>query len=238
MMVIFCGESEEKEYLEYIEETAKHTPVQYILGCQEFMKLKFMVNENVLIPRHDTEILVEEAIEICKKNKCKKILDLCTGSGIIAITMSKILDGDEVYAGDISRKALDVAKYNNKNLRTRVNFIETDMFKNISGKFDMIVSNPPYIKTNVLYSLDMEVQKEPKIALDGGFDGLTFYKEIINNAYKFLNDNGFLALEIGFDQKLEVTGIIKRTNKYDSICVKKDLAGLDRVVVCKKRSEK
>lgn len=199
------------------------------------MKLNFTVNKNVLIPRQDTEILVQEAIDLCKKNKCKTIFDLCTGSGAIAISISKAISNAEVYAGDISKDALEVAKYNNKNLNANVHFIETDMFKNINQKFDIIVSNPPYIKTKVINKLDKEVQKEPIIALDGGEDGLFFYKEIINNAYKYLKEDGYLCLEIGYDQREEVIDLIKKTNSYKDIYSKKDLAGLDRIIVCKKR---
>lgn len=199
------------------------------------MKLNFTVNKNVLIPRQDTEILVQEAIDLCKKNKCKTIFDLCTGSGAIAISISKAISNAEVYAGDISKDALEVAKYNNKNLNANVHFIETDMFKNINQKFDIIVSNPPYIKTDVINMLDKEVQKEPIIALDGGEDGLFFYKEIINNAYKYLKEDGYLCLEIGYDQREEVIDLIKKTNSYKDIYSKKDLAGLDRIIVCKKR---
>ena len=238
MILKFFGKEEINKYIEYIEKAANDYPVQYILGYQEFMKLNFKVNENVLIPRQDTEILVEEVISLSKNDRNFSIFDLCTGSGAIAISISKSMPNIKVFAGDISKDALEVAKYNSNNLGAEVNFFETDIFKNVHQEFNIIVSNPPYIKTSVIKTLDSEVQKEPKLALDGGADGLKFYREIINNAYKYLKEEGYLCLEIGYDQKQEVLELIEKTNKYEDIYSKKDLAGLDRIVVCKKRGEK
>lgn len=209
----------------------EYLPIQYITNKQEFMKLKFFVNENVLIPRSDTEILVEEIIENYK-NKEVKILDLCTGSGCIAISLKKYIENSKIYAVDISKDALKVAKQNAINNGVDIKFIESDIFKNINEeKFDIIVSNPPYIKTEVINKLDKEVKKEPFIALDGGKDGLYFYKKIIEEGYKFLNENGKIFFEIGYDQKDEIINIIKNDARYEVIKTKKDLGNNDRVIV-------
>ena len=226
-------------------------PLQYLTGQQEFMKLNFMVNKNVLIPRQDTEILVEEVLNLSNDFKDLKILDMCTGSGAIAISISHYLmdrenvGGDastphflsniKIYAVDISSKALEVAKYNNEKLNANVKFLESDLFQKVEEKFNIIVSNPPYIKTSVIEKLDEEVKNEPKLALDGGQDGLFFYRKIIENAHNFLEKDGYLCLEIGYDQRDEVIDIINKTGKYEEVYSKKDLAGNDRIVVCKKR---
>ena len=210
-------------------------PIQYITGNQEFMGLNFFVNENVLIPQPDTEILVEEVIEISKTIDKPKILDLCTGSGAIAVSLKKNIEKGKVSASDISLKALEVAKINAKNNNVEVDFIESDLFENIDKKFDIIVTNPPYIKTEVIKKLSLEVQNEPEIALNGGQDGLDFYRKIINNAYKHLEKNGYLALEIGYDQKEDVIDLIENSNQYKEVYSKKDLAGNDRIIVCKRR---
>lgn len=229
------------EIKDNIEKIINGYPIQYITGNQEFMGFNFFVNENVLIPQPDTEILVEEVLDILKKTKKYKILDLCTGSGAIAISISKILansivdDNIKISASDISLKALAVAKINAKKNDVKIEFIQADVFDKIGKKFDIIVSNPPYIKTAVIKKLNLEVQNEPYIALNGGKDGLDFYRKIINNAYKYLEADGYLALEIGFDQRQEVIEIIENTNKYKEVYSKKDLANNDRVVICKRR---
>ena len=211
------------------------SPIQYITGNQEFMGLDFFVNESVLIPQPDTEILVEEVINLAKNMKSLKILDLCTGSGAIAISLKKFIQNANIIGSDISKDALEVAQINAKNNEVEIEFIESDLFENIDKKFNIIVSNPPYIKTEVIKDLSLEVQNEPHIALDGGQDGLDFYKEIINNAYGFLEKEGYLALEIGYDQKQEVIELIANCNKYKEIYSKKDFAGNDRIIVCKRR---
>ena len=194
-------EIHEKKILDGIEQLRNYIPIQYITNNQEFMKLNFFVNQNVLIPRSDTEILVEEVINIYK-NEHVKILDMCTGSGCIAISLKKYIQNSEVYGIDISMEALKVAQINAKNNNVDVKFKCSDMFADIKNKdFDVIVSNPPYIKTQVINTLDKEVKNEPIIALDGGDDGLYFYKKIINEAFNFLSDNGMIFLEIGYDQK-------------------------------------
>lgn len=228
------SEEQEKEILQDIEELKKNVPIQYIIKNQEFMKLNFYVDENVLIPRSDTEVIVEEIINT-NKNKKVKILDLCTGSGCIAVSLKKYIPSAEVYASDISVGALNVAKLNAKDNGTEVKFIESDMFKNIKEKdFDIIVSNPPYIKSQVIEELSKEVQKEPIIALDGGDDGLYFYKKIVEEGYQFLNNNGMIFLEIGFDQKEDLLKIINEDKRYELIETKKDLANNDRLVVIRK----
>ena len=173
---------QEVDYFKAIKRLSNGIPLQHITHMQEFMKMNFYVNENVLIPRPDTEVLVEEVIEIAKKINAKKILDLCTGSGAIAVSLAKYIEGSQITAVDISLKALSVAKLNAKNneVENQITFIESDLFKKLAKeKYDIIVSNPPYIKREIIKTLDKEVQKEPKIALDGGYDGLDFYRKII-----------------------------------------------------------
>ena len=211
-------------------------PIQYITQNQEFMGLNFYVNESVLIPQPDTEILVDEVINIAGTIAEPKILDLCTGSGAIAVSLKKnINELSKVSASDISKNALDVAKINAKNNKVKIKFIESNLFENIEKKFNIIVSNPPYIKTEVIKDLSLEVQNEPHIALDGGQDGLDFYRKIINNAYKYLEDDGYLALEIGYDQKQDVIMLIENSQQYKEIYSKKDLSENDRIVICKRR---
>ncbi len=225
---------EEQQYLKYIELLKQGNPIEHITHQKEFMKLNFYVDNNVLIPRQDTEILVEEVIEIAKKTKAKKILDLCTGSGAIAISLAKYLENIEVTALDISRKALDIAISNakNNNVQDKITFVESNLFNSLGKeKYDIIVSNPPYIKKEEIKILDKEVKKEPIIALDGGEDGLDFYKEIIDKGYEYLKYSGYICLEIGYDQKEEVFKIIKNKNQYIKTYCKKDLFDNDRVIV-------
>lgn len=224
----------EKQYLEEIKILKKGVPIEHITHQKEFMKLSFFVDKNVLIPRQDTEILVEEVINIAKKNNAKKILDLCTGSGAIAVSLAKYLPQAEITAIDISNEALKIAKKNaiSNNVENQITFISSDMFINLNEeKFDIIVSNPPYIKTNVIKNLDIQVQNEPYIALDGGKDGLDFYKKIINESYQYLKYNGYLCLEIGFDQKIDVIELIENTESFMGTYSKKDLFDNDRIIV-------
>lgn len=165
-----------------------------------------------------------------------KILDLCTGSGAIGISIANNISGCKVTLSDISKEALEVTKKNciKNKVEDRVNIILSDLFESIdeNNKFDMIVSNPPYIKTDVIKTLYKEVQNEPILALDGGEDGLKIYRRIINEAYNFLNDDGYLCLEIGYDQKQEVINLIQQVGKYTNIYSKKDLASNDRIIIC------
>lgn len=238
--LIIHGEDEisdklNNSYLEKINRLKNHTPIQYIINKQEFMGYDFYVDNNVLIPQPDTENLVEEVVMIAKSllKENIKILDLCTGSGAIAISLSKILDSNTlVYGSDISQNALKIAEGNAIQNYSKVLFLNSDIFKNISKeyKFDIIVSNPPYIETETIKTLPEEVKNEPHIALDGGEDGLYFYREIIKNAKDYLNQDGYLAFEIGYNQKDRVEKLFDE-NGYKNIYSKKDLSGNDRVVV-------
>ena len=226
------------KFKENINKLINGMPLQYITNNQEFMGLNFFVNENVLIPQPDTEIIVEETLKKCKelllKNGKIRILDLCTGSGAIAVFLSNFLgDEAEVFASDISTKALEVAKYNNGKNNTNVRFIESNLFENIQEqKFNIIVSNPPYIRSNVINNLPKQVQNEPHLALDGGEDGLKFYKKIIEQACNYI-ENGYLILEIGYDQKEDVENLLKENKNYSEIKTIQDLSGNDRCVIAK-----
>ena len=218
-----------------LDKLIKGIPVQYIVNKQSFYGMDFYVDSRVLIPQPDTECLVEEGLEFVKGKENIKVLDLCTGSGAIAIAIAKNSDAI-VYASDVSDDALDVAKLNSNKLNADVHFIKSNLFENINEKFDMIISNPPYIKTDVIDTLSNEVKNEPRLALDGKEDGLYFYKEIIKNAKGFLNPNGRLLFEIGFDQKESVTKLFEEA-EYINVYSKKDLAGLDRIVSGEKKGE-
>lgn len=226
---------EEKEYILNINKLIKGKPLQQITNTQEFMKMNFYVNENVLIPRPDTEVLVEEVLKKAKNKRNPVILDLCTGSGAIAVALAKYIENAKIYATDISEKALEVAQKNAKNneVSNKIEFIQSDLFTNIDTnlKFDIIVSNPPYIRTEVIKTLNKDVQNEPLIALDGGRDGLVFYRKIIEQAYQYMKYNSEICMEIGYDQKIDVIEIIENQKKFTDIYCKKDLYGNDRVIV-------
>ena len=227
-------EKQEEQYFNEIDKIEKGYPIEHITHQKEFMKLNFFVDENVLIPRQDTEILVEEVIEISKKINSKKILDLCTGSGAIGVSLAKYLPNCEITAVDISKKALQIAKKNAiiNEVEKQITFISSDLFSNLeSQKFDIIVSNPPYIKRNDIENLEEQVKKEPLIALDGGEDGLDFYKKIIKEAHKYLVSEGYLCLEIGYNQKDEVIKLIEKEETFKNIYSKKDLYGIDRIII-------
>ena len=215
---------------EYVKKRLGHMPIQYILNKAYFCGLPFYVNENVLIPRFDTEVLVEEVLKISKKDKSKRILDICTGSGTIAIALKKLGGFERVDALDISDKALEVAKRNANELDSDINFLKSDMFSSLTceNKYDIIVSNPPYIQSDVVDTLESEVKDfEPRLALDGDVDGMKFYKIIAKNYENYLADNGVLALEIGYDEADDIRALFEGKN----VVIKKDLANLDRVAI-------
>lgn len=227
---------QEVDYFKAIKKVSNGVPLQHITHMQEFMKMNFYVNEDVLIPRPDTETLVEEVIKIAKKINAKKILDLCTGSGAIAVSLAKYIEESNITAVDISSQALRIAKLNakNNNVENQITFVESNLFNEMAKeKYDIIVSNPPYIKKELIKKLDKEVQKEPTIALDGGYDGLDFYRKIIHQSYEYLKFNGYLCLEIGYDQKIDVIELIENEEKYSNTYCKKDLYGNDRVIITK-----
>ncbi len=229
-------DKEEQDYLKYIELLTQGEPIEHITHQKEFMKLNFYVDENVLIPRQDTEVLVEEVMNIAKKIRAKKILDLCTGSGAIAVSLAKYLENVELTALDISGKALDIAIANAKNnhVQDKITFVESNLFEELGQeRYDIIVSNPPYIRREGIDGLDKEVRREPRLALDGGEDGLDFYRNIIDKGYEYLKYGGYICLEIGYDQKEAVMQIIKNKKQYVGTYCKKDLYDHDRVIVTK-----
>ncbi len=230
------GEEEVREYLELIGRRKKRIPLQHLTGEQEFMGLSFQVNRDVLIPRQDTELLVEEALKLLKPGM--HVLDLCTGSGCIIISLERIgkerglADETGSFTGsDISPGAVRTAMANAARHQARALFTESDLFEKLEGGYDMIISNPPYIRTAVIEELEEEVRcYDPLLALDGKEDGLHFYRRIIREAEGYLNPGGWLLFEIGYDQREAVTELMKQQG-YRQIQVKKDLAGLDRVVI-------
>ncbi len=230
------GEEEVREYLELIGRRKKRIPLQHLTGEQEFMGLSFQVNRDVLIPRQDTELLVEEALKLLKPGM--HVLDLCTGSGCIIISLERIgkerglADETGSFTGsDISPGAVRTAMANAARHQARALFTESDLFEKLEGGYDMIISNPPYIRTAVIGELEEEVRcYDPLLALDGKEDGLHFYRRIIREAEGYLNPGGWLLFEIGYDQREAVTELMKQQG-YRQIQVKKDLAGLDRVVI-------
>ncbi len=221
-------EEEAARYLAYIESRKKRIPLQHITKEQAFMGYPFYVDEHVLIPRQDTETLAEEALKVLKPGM--QVLDLCTGSGCILISLMKMCEGLYGTGSDISEEALEVARKNACRLEVNAAFIRSSLFEHISGRYDLIVSNPPYIPTSVIEGLQEEVRLyDPFIALDGKEDGLYFYREIIKAGGGYLKPGGYLMFEIGYDQGTEVASLMEK-HGYRNIMVKKDLAGLDRVV--------
>lgn len=228
-----------KDEIEFISQSLKRRlkgePIQYILGKTEFMGLELKVDSNVLIPRPETEILVETTIEYVTRQKLRKILDLGTGSGCIAVTLAKSLAHLEIDATDISDKALAVAKENEVINGVNINFIQSDLFDKLNNKeYDIIVSNPPYIVTRQIRKLQPELQYEPRLALDGGYDGLRIYRRIIRDAAGHLKNGGLLIMEIGFNQRRALEGMFKVLGSLEIIKVIKDYGNIDRVVVARK----
>lgn len=243
----------EAKYMELIKRRAGRIPLQHITGKQEFMGHTFRVTPKVLIPRQDTETLVTEAartiqntpkeklslIEKLKGNKEWEVLDLCCGSGAVGISLAKICSNIKVTASDISAEAIAVAEENAGNLHTKLKFVRGDMFEpHQDKKFDMIVTNPPYVKTAMISILQEEVKShEPLSALDGGKDGLDFYRIIVEKAAEHLKKDGFLLMEIGHDQGEDLRKMLKDSGKYTAAEVIKDLPGKDRVVKCQLKQE-
>ncbi len=241
----------EEKFMALIEERAKRIPLQHITGTQEFMGHTFKVSPDVLIPRQDTETLVEEAARTIQNTPKEKltfmeklrgvkeweVLDLCCGSGAIGISLAKICSNIKVTASDISSAAIKIASENADNLRAKIKFVEGDMFAPHAGKkYDMIVTNPPYIRTAMISILQEEVKThEPLGALDGGRDGLDFYRIIVDKAADHLKQGGFLMLEIGHDQGEDLRKMLKDDGRYTPAEVIKDLPGKDRVVKCQLR---
>ncbi len=230
-------EDDEIRYAEFIEQRRAGKPVQYIVCSQEFMGLPFYVDERVLIPRGDTEILVEEVLKRIKAVHAPRILDVCTGSGAIAVSLARFIEGAEVVGTDISEAALEVAKENGRALKVseRVRWLKGDLYEALgddTAPFDVIISNPPYIAPSVIEELEPNVRDyEPRGALDGGADGLAFYPVLVLGSICRLKPNGLLAFEIGWDQGAAVSELIRNTGSFLEPEVIKDLAGKDRVVL-------
>ncbi|MCQ2547837.1 MAG: peptide chain release factor N(5)-glutamine methyltransferase [Clostridia bacterium] len=243
LRLIYQYESRDEDcqaYFELLDRRSAGEPLQYITGVQNFYGRDFEVNENVLIPRLDTEVVVEEAIKLLKDMKNAEVLDLCTGSGAIAITIAKECGKNvKVSASDLSDRALETAAKNSGLLEADVKFYQSDMFSAFKGKiskkkFDMIVSNPPYIESAVIPTLQREVKDhEPMMALNGGEDGLDYYRIIADEAANHLKKDGLLVLEIGYDQGTSVPQLLEESGRFTEIKVLKDLAGLDRVISAK-----
>ena len=217
-----------ERYMDFIHRRQNHEPLQQITGYQEFMGLRFKVTPDVLIPRQDTEILVEEVMRYLHDGM--HILDMCTGSGCILLSLLRYSNDCEGTGCDISEKALKVAEENAKELSLNASFVQSNLFENVSGKYEFIVSNPPYIPTGVIPTLMEEVRDhEPVSALDGREDGLYFYRKILEKAGGYLYPGGMLFFEIGYDQAEKVSSLMREAG-YQEVTVCKDLAGLDRVV--------
>ena len=222
------SEAEEEQYRKALEQRAVHVPLQHLLGYQDFMGLRFQVNEHVLIPRQDTEILVEEAMRYLHDGM--RILDLCTGSGCILLSLLHYSNDCEGTGVDISKEALQVAALNAELLGIKADFLKSDLYEKVTGKFDLLVSNPPYIERKVIPTLMEEVREyDPYIALDGGEDGLDFYRRIIGGAQDYLKRGGQILMEIGSGQAKAVSELLREAG-FKEIDVCRDFAGLDRVV--------
>ena len=229
------SEDEEKTFIKYINERLENRPIAYIVGNREFMGLDFYVKEGVLIPRPDTEILVEEVIELAKNKGEINILDIGTGSGAITVSLAKYLPNAKITSVDIEDIPLEVGRINAKSneVEDRIEFVKSNLFENIDKdmKFDIIVSNPPYIKREVVETLDKQVKDyEPYTALEGGEDGLDFYREITKQSKSYLKEKGILAYEVGHDQSEDVSKLMI-DGGYTNIYTKKDLQGFERVVI-------
>lgn len=229
-------EEQKIKFIGFAEERINGRPIAYIVEKREFMGLDFFVKEGVLIPRPDTETLVEEIIEICKDRKNVSILDIGTGSGAITVSLAKYIENSNVTSFDISEIALAIGKKNAiiNEVDKKIKYIKSDLFTALNDsdiKFDIIVSNPPYIKKKDIETLHTQVKDyEPHNALEGGEDGLDFYRKITEQGKKYLNECGILAYEVGHNQAEDVINIMK-SNGYKKIYTKKDIQGIDRVVI-------
>ncbi|MCM1325197.1 MAG: peptide chain release factor N(5)-glutamine methyltransferase [Bacteroidales bacterium] len=230
------GTKEEEEYRRLLSERVKHVPLQYLTGEQEFMGLPFEVNKDVLIPRQDTEILVEEVLK--KLHDGMRILDMCTGSGCILISLLRYSNHCSGVGADISEDALKVARRNGERIfgqtdgasKKQITWVQSDLFSHVTGKFEFIVSNPPYIKSGEIPDLMPEVRDyEPRKALDGGGDGLYFYRKMIEQSGNYLMGGGMLYFEIGYAQAEEVSRLMEQAG-FMEVTIVQDYAGLDRVV--------
>lgn len=219
-----------------LKQRRKGRPMAYIIGKKEFMGLDFFVKEGVLIPRPDTEVLVEDIIEQAKKIDNPLIVDIGTGSGAISVSLTKYIKDSKVYSLDISDDALEIGQVNAKNneVEDRITFLKSDVFSSLENeeiKFDIIVSNPPYIRKADIAGLEVDVKNyEPSLALDGGDDGLDFYRKITEDSIKFIKDNGILGYEVGYDQAEDVKKIMIQSG-YGDIRILEDLASIQRVVI-------
>ena len=215
-------------YRKWLERRAGGEPLQYITGEQDFMGLTFLTHESTLIPRQDTECLVEEAM--MHVHDGMRILDMCSGSGCILLSLLKYSNDCVGVGAELQTEAVELARRNAEKLGIEATFVESDLFSQVDGTYDLIVSNPPYIESAVIETLDREVREhEPMSALDGGEDGLCFYRRIAEEARRYLSRGGMLFFEIGYNQAEAVSELL-RLNGYKDVTVKKDLAGLDRVV--------
>lgn len=218
----------EERYFEILDKRKNGMPIQYILGEEDFYGRSFKVLEGVLIPRQDTEISVETLLKIIKNNKINNMLEIGCGTGIVSISVDLETKID-VTAVDISKRAIENSIINKEKLGSGIKIMKSDLFSNIKDRFDLIYSNPPYIKSDVIKKLQVEVRKhEPRLALDGGEDGLHFYRKIIEKGPDYLNDRGYLVFEIGHDEAKDICALM--ADKFD-VEVIKDLSKLDRVVV-------
>lgn len=236
-------EADQQAFFELTKKRCRRIPLQHLTGTQEFMGLAFRVNEHVLIPRQDTELLAEEALkEIADRKRqgalpVRRILDMCTGSGCIAVSLKHFCPEAEITGCDVSVEALKIAKENAADHHAEVSLVQSDLFSCIGGNYDMIVSNPPYIPSGVIRDLMPEVRDhEPRLALDGSTDGLLFYKKIIKESVSHLEPGGMLLFEIGYDQGKQVSDLM-REHGFTDIEIIPDLAGLDRVVKGRRSSD-
>lgn len=226
------------QYRSLVEERGRGKPVQYITKLQEFMGFGLYVDEGVLIPRADTETVVEKAMELAKSIENPFIIDMCSGSGAIAVSLVSNIPGSRALAADISDRALECCRINVSRfgLENSIRIIKSDLFANIreevpAGVVDIIVSNPPYIKSGIIPELGINVRNyEPHLALDGGKDGLVYYKGIVKDSAEFLRKDGALVFEVGYDQGVEVKSIMEESGCYEDVNIEKDLAGYDRCV--------